>query len=129
VDRDEWLPQAEWARVRGEIRFWGFLGWGMIWLGLLLLLCAITNFFSRTTPPDPDQPMWAVIYTLASLGFHVTGLAAYARHKGLPAVWGLLGLSGPVGPLILRFLPKRCRNCGRACPGGPEDCPGCGAPI
>lgn len=123
------MEKDAWLRIHQEIRFWGLLAWGLALPGLCLLGIAITESFTRTIPADPGREARALFFTLSGLGFYGGGLAAYARRKGLPAAWGLMGLSCLLGWLVIRFLPKRCRGCERACGGGTFDCPGCGAPL
>lgn len=71
---------------------------------------------------------------------HTPGLAAmmlvfsssmvqYARSKGQPALWGLLGLGLVFGWAILYFLPNRCGCCGAVGPRRAESCPVCSAPL
>ena len=116
MDRDEWL------RIHKDLQFWGILGWGLTMLGALALVGGA--FASRS-----GTEALAAALTLSGLVSYVAGLTAYARHKGLPAVWGLMGLGCLLGLFIIHCLPKRCRGCERRCAGRAFDCPGCGAPI
>ena len=40
-------------------------------------------------------------------GIWILGSVFHAQSKGLSAAWGLLGVFGPIGPLIIAVLPDR----------------------
>jgi hypothetical protein len=49
----------------------------------------------------------------------VWGCAICAKSKGYSAWWGLLGLSSPIGLVVLLVLPDRSKRASRASQGGP----------
>ena len=116
MDRDEWL------RLHKEGRFWGHLAWVLALPGLLFLGIGTLGL-------DVGPNLVSLIYVSTGLFLYCAGLAAYARGKGLHPAWGLMGLSCLLGFVLLRFMPRRCRGCERACAGSAFDCPGCGAPL
>ena len=123
------MDKEEWLRIHREIQFWGLLAWGLAFPGICLLVAGISEVSVVVTPSLRDHQLVGQILILLGLGFYGGGLSAYARRKGLHPAWGLMGLSCLIGLFVIRFLPKRCRGCERACPGRTFDCPGCGAPI
>lgn len=116
------LPGDVWVRLHKDIAFWGMLAWVFSLPGLLFLFTGVAGL-------DSGANFVSAVYMLMGLFLYCAGMAAYAVHKGLPPAWGLMGLSCVIGLLILRFMPKRCRNCERACSSAGFDCPGCGAPL
>ncbi|HEX7899817.1 MAG TPA: hypothetical protein VF950_18755 [Planctomycetota bacterium] len=116
-------------RIRKNIQFWGELGFVLGIPGVGVLFFGLVSSMVTTDPFDHGAKAQAFMAVFAGLVLYCGALAAYARHKGRSFAWGLMGLSCVLGLIVLRFLPKRCRGCERACRGGTFDCPGCGAPI
>jgi hypothetical protein len=119
-----------WTRIHGELRRWDFLGLGLISVGLLLQGLSVLRLLVAVAPgrragPDPTS----ALLVFGGLSLYVAGLVAYARHKGRHPAWGALGLGCVFGLVVLRFLPRRCRGCGRLSPAARFECPACRAPL
>lgn len=113
------MEKDEWLRIHKELQFWGHAAMTLTFVGIAAFFTAI-----GARPRELAGTLGVL-----SLILFCAGLAAWAKRKGQSPVWGLMGLSCLVGVLVLRFLPKRCRGCGEARPGGSFDCSGCGAPL
>jgi hypothetical protein len=125
------LPGEDWVRLHKDLQFWGLLAWGLVLPGLCLLAGGMIEAAAARamSPIDPWRVRLAASALFLGLALYCAGLGAYARHKGWHPAWGLLGLSCLLGLIVLRAMPKRCRQCERSNSGGSFDCPGCGAPV
>jgi hypothetical protein len=99
------------------------------WILLGLILGGFAHHFLK--PPDGEEAevLLGLAFGAASAAVSVFGCSKYARGKGQEPAWGLFGIIGLAGLLVLLFLEdnyKCCKVFGETCTHGgvkekPED--------
>lgn len=76
-----------------------------------------------------SMPLSDPIVTVLGLAIFLSATAVFARSKGRSAGWAFLGLGCFFGWLLIAYLPRICRWCGRSCRDRSRVCPDCSAPL
>lgn len=77
---------------------------------VLMLVASVATSYLRYLYDTQGHPLWAMGGFIACLFLTVSLSALYAIYKARNPLWGLLGITGVLGVLVLWFLPPVAKS-------------------